>query len=219
MKQYNINAVRTSHYPNDPRWYDLCDEYGLYLIDEANLETHGVSGQAGQRDPDLARRPSWTAPCAWSSATRTTPASSSGRWATSRALAQPRGDGRLDSRATTPRAWSTTSAPAEDAPHRGHLVSAMYPRIEPHRRDGRGCRTTRGPSSCANTPTPWATACGNLKEYWDAIERYPRLHGRLHLGVGGPGHSAHASQTAASGSPTAAISATSPTTATSASTA
>ena len=40
MKQHNVNAVRTSHYPNDPRWLDLCDEYGLYVIDEANLESH-----------------------------------------------------------------------------------------------------------------------------------------------------------------------------------
>ena len=40
MKQFNINAVRTSHYPNDPRWYELCDEYGLYLYDEVNLESH-----------------------------------------------------------------------------------------------------------------------------------------------------------------------------------
>jgi len=42
MKQFNINAVRTSHYPNNPLWYDLCDEYGLYVIDETNLESHGV---------------------------------------------------------------------------------------------------------------------------------------------------------------------------------
>ena len=42
LKQFNFNAVRTSHYPNAPLWYDLCDEYGLYLIDEANLETHGL---------------------------------------------------------------------------------------------------------------------------------------------------------------------------------
>jgi beta-galactosidase len=44
LKTHNINAVRTSHYPDDPTWYDLCDEYGIYLIDEANLETHGVGG-------------------------------------------------------------------------------------------------------------------------------------------------------------------------------
>ena len=45
MKQFNFNAVRTSHYPNDPYFYDLCDEYGIYVMDEANLESHGVRGQ------------------------------------------------------------------------------------------------------------------------------------------------------------------------------
>ncbi|NIP26878.1 MAG: DUF4981 domain-containing protein [Phycisphaerae bacterium] len=44
LKQNNINAVRTSHYPDDPTWYDLCDKYGIYLIDEANLESHGLKG-------------------------------------------------------------------------------------------------------------------------------------------------------------------------------
>ncbi|AWX43714.1 Beta-galactosidase [Flagellimonas maritima] len=44
MKRFNINAVRTSHYPNDPRWYELCDEYGIYVMDEANLETHQLGG-------------------------------------------------------------------------------------------------------------------------------------------------------------------------------
>ncbi len=42
MKQLNINAVRTSHYPNDPRWYDLCDRYGIYIVGEANIESHGM---------------------------------------------------------------------------------------------------------------------------------------------------------------------------------
>ncbi len=42
MKQFNFNAVRTSHYPNHPRWYELCDELGLYVCDEANIETHGM---------------------------------------------------------------------------------------------------------------------------------------------------------------------------------
>lgn len=45
MKQFNINAVRTSHYPNDERWYKLCDKYGIYVMDEANLETHGLGGK------------------------------------------------------------------------------------------------------------------------------------------------------------------------------
>jgi beta-galactosidase len=42
MKQFNINADRTSHYPNDPNWYKLCDKYGIYIVDEANIETHGM---------------------------------------------------------------------------------------------------------------------------------------------------------------------------------
>ncbi len=57
MKKFNINAVRTSHYPNTPRWYELCDQYGLYVIDEANIESHGV----GPYDPDktLTDKPEW----------------------------------------------------------------------------------------------------------------------------------------------------------------
>ena len=51
MKQLNINAVRTSHYPDDPRWYDLCDEYGIYVTAEANLESHGM----GYGDKTLAK--------------------------------------------------------------------------------------------------------------------------------------------------------------------
>jgi len=52
MKQHNINAVRTSHYPNQSLWYDLCDEYGIYLIDEANLESHGSWQKMGKCDPE-----------------------------------------------------------------------------------------------------------------------------------------------------------------------
>ncbi|MGK7395924.1 MAG: glycoside hydrolase family 2 TIM barrel-domain containing protein [Candidatus Cyclobacteriaceae bacterium M3_2C_046] len=56
MKQNNINAVRTSHYPNVPAWYDLCDEYGLYVIDEGNIETHGFGNNKGNR---LSNDPEW----------------------------------------------------------------------------------------------------------------------------------------------------------------
>jgi beta-galactosidase len=45
MKQFNINAVRCSHYPNDPLWYKLCDKYGLYVVDEANIESHGMGAE------------------------------------------------------------------------------------------------------------------------------------------------------------------------------
>ncbi len=52
MKQFNVNAVRTCHYTNDPRWLDLCDEYGIYIFDECDLESHHVWGQ-------LAKDPQW----------------------------------------------------------------------------------------------------------------------------------------------------------------
>ena len=51
MKQNNLNAVRTCHYPNNSRWYQLCDEYGIYLIDETNLETHGANEIVPASDP------------------------------------------------------------------------------------------------------------------------------------------------------------------------
>ncbi len=55
FKQNNINAVRTCHYPDDPRWYDLCDKYGIYVIDEANIESHGM----GYGERSLAKDPAW----------------------------------------------------------------------------------------------------------------------------------------------------------------
>ena len=56
MKQANINAVRTSHYPNVSRWYELCDSLGLYVMDEADIEEHGLRGT-------LASTPDWHARC------------------------------------------------------------------------------------------------------------------------------------------------------------
>lgn len=53
IKQFNFNCIRTAHYPNDPYFYDLCDEYGILVMDEANLETHGLGGK-------LSNDPQWT---------------------------------------------------------------------------------------------------------------------------------------------------------------
>lgn len=57
MKQFNINAVRTSHYPDQPIWYELCDKYGLYVLDETGLESHGASDIIPASNPD------WTPVC------------------------------------------------------------------------------------------------------------------------------------------------------------
>jgi beta-galactosidase len=58
MKQFNLNAVRTSHYPDDPRWYELADEYGLYIVDEANIESHGMGYNLTRT---LGNDPAWKA--------------------------------------------------------------------------------------------------------------------------------------------------------------
>ena len=56
MKNANINSIRTSHYPDDPYFYELCDEYGFYVMDECDLETHGV-----RRKGVPGSNPMWTA--------------------------------------------------------------------------------------------------------------------------------------------------------------
>jgi len=56
MKMFNVNAVRTCHYPNNPLWYDLCDQYGIYVIDEANIESHGMGYDLGRT---LGNNPLW----------------------------------------------------------------------------------------------------------------------------------------------------------------
>jgi len=56
LRQYNLNAVRTCHYPDAPRWYELCDEYGIYLVDEANIESHGMGYD---KDKTLGNKPEW----------------------------------------------------------------------------------------------------------------------------------------------------------------
>ena len=58
MKSNNINAVRTSHYPQQELWYEMCDKYGLYLIDEADVESHGTGYNP---DVTLADKPEWAA--------------------------------------------------------------------------------------------------------------------------------------------------------------
>ena len=155
MKQFNINAVRTCHYPNDPRWYDLCDEYGLYLIDEANVETHGVWDR-------LAKDPAWLAafvergirmverdknhPCViiWSLGNE------SGYGPNHAAMA-----GWIQRVRPDP-ARSTTNRP-KHAPY-VDIVSPMYPRSPSASSSWPRGPARRARSSCASTPTPWATA-------------------------------------------------------------
>ena len=59
MKECNINAVRNSHYPNVARWYELCDAHGLYVVDEANIETHGMGSELSHKSFDPNYHPAY----------------------------------------------------------------------------------------------------------------------------------------------------------------
>ena len=103
MKQFNVNAVRCSHYPNDPYWLDLCDELGLYVIDEANLEAHAFYHQVGRRAPATPSAFLERAPAHGRRATSNHPAVI--LWSArqrDRLRTGSRGDGRLDAPRTDP---------------------------------------------------------------------------------------------------------------------
>ncbi|MFQ6038194.1 MAG: glycoside hydrolase family 2 TIM barrel-domain containing protein, partial [Candidatus Aminicenantales bacterium] len=175
MKQHNITTVRTSHYPNDPEWYELCDRYGLYVIDEANIESHGM----GYRPEEtLANRPEWEKahlgriirmverdknhPCViiWSMGNEAgdgTTFEAASRWIHKRDPSRP-----------------VHYERAELRPHTD-IYCPMYARI-PHL-----IRYASHPQSRPLILCEYAHAMGNsvgnLQDYWDIIEQYETLQG------------------------------------------
>ena len=181
MKQFNVNAVRTCHYPNDPRWYDLCDRYGIYLIDEANIETHGVWDLL-TKDPAwktafmergirmVERDKNHPSVIIWSLGNE------SGYGPNHQALANcihghdPTRPVFYDS-ATMDRVYQgPETAPEID------IVSTMYPRLDRLIEMAQAPGETR-PFIMAEYAHSMGNSPGNLKEYWDIIETYPRLQG------------------------------------------
>jgi len=182
MKQFNVNAVRTCHYPNDPRWYDLCDRFGFYLIDEANLETHGTLDK-------LARDPAWEAAylergarmvardknhpsvIVWSLGNE------SGYGPNHDAMAGwiRRHDPTRPVHYEGATGWGGTYEGPEDAPA-VDVVSVMYPTVERIVELAQIPGETRPLIMCEYAHA-MGNSCGNLREYWDAIEAHPRLQG------------------------------------------
>ncbi len=172
MKRFNINAVRTCHYPNDPRWYDLCDRYGLYVIDEANLETHGV-WDIPTRDPvwrtAFVERGSRMVerdknhPCVviWSLGNE------SGHGPNHAAMA----DWIHGNDPTRPVLYDA----AEHEPY-VDIVSTMYPTLERLAELAQRPGELR-PFVMCEYAHAMGNSPGNLKEYWDLIARQPRLRG------------------------------------------
>ena len=176
MKQHNVNAVRTLHYPNDPRWLDLCDQYGLYVIDEADLETHGFGYEA----PDIpARRPEWRdafVDRARRMVERDKNHPSIIMWS----LGNESGYGpNHDAMAE----WIRGADPTRLLHYEGagdspmvDLVSTMYPTVDRLIEEGKRTDDDR-PFFMCEYAHAMGNGPGNLKEYWEAIRAHPRLLG------------------------------------------
>ena len=172
MKQFNINAVRTCHYPDDPRWYELCDRYGLYVIDEANIESHGLwdrfTKDPAWREAFLARgsrmferdknHPSIII---WSLGNE------SGYGPNHAALA----DWLHQADSTRPVFYDA----ARDEPY-VDIISTMYPTLEALIDFATVPGETRPFIMCEYAHS-MGNSPGNLKEYWETIAAYPRLRG------------------------------------------
>jgi beta-galactosidase len=175
LKQNNINAVRTSHYPDHPLWLDLCDRFGIYLIDEANIESHGM-GYKPERT--LGNNPDWKEAHldrAISMVERDKNHPSVIIWS----MGNEAGDG-VNFEAVS--AWihqrdKTRPIHYERALTRPHvdIVSPMYARIEGIVEYARKPQTR--PLILCEYAHAMGNSVGNLKEYWEAIEKYKHLQG------------------------------------------
>ncbi len=172
MKQHNVNAVRTSHYPNDPRWYDLCDQYGIFLYDEANLESHGVWDR-------LAKDPLWQAAFV-DRAARMVERDKNHPSVLVWSLGNESGYGpNHDAMAAWIRARDKTRLlhyhPAGDSPILD-ILGPMYPSVDEIIAMAQKPDETRPVVMCEYAHS-MGNSTGNLKEYWDAVRAYPRLCG------------------------------------------
>ncbi|CAM5458965.1 glycoside hydrolase family 2 TIM barrel-domain containing protein [Streptomyces griseorubiginosus] len=173
IKRLNINSVRTSHYPNNPQWLELADEYGLYLVDETNLETHGIRGEYPGNHPD------WSRACvarAQNMVHRDKNHASVVIWS----LGNEAGGG---STFVNMRDWIKSYDPTrvvqyegDDRPTISEIRSEMYDspaRVEQHARNTADTR----PYVMIEYCHAMGNSNGNFKKYWDIIRRYPVLQG------------------------------------------
>ena len=180
MKRNNINAVRTSHYPNDTEWYSLCDEYGLYVMDEANIESHELWAD---RKYYIAEKPEWKA--AWidrglSMANRDKNHPSIFCWSMGNETgwganfdAMYKAIKSLDP--TRPIHYESKTPAYANVLSRYDIISTMYPSlnniVELMNQDA-----TRPVIICEYAHT-MGNSLGNFKKYWTLFYKYPRLQG------------------------------------------
>ena len=183
MKKFNINAVCTAHYPNCPRWYELCDEYGLYLIDEANIEAHSLYNRLSH-DPQYLN--SWMER-GIRMVERDKNHPSIVQWS----LGNESGYGiNHDALAGWIRGYDPTRPVhyegaisrnlGTDRWQRGYratdFVCPMYPTVADIIEYAEDPTSDR-PLIMCEFAHAMGNSCGNLKEYWDAVRKYPILQG------------------------------------------
>jgi len=181
MKSNNINAVRTSHYPEPERWYELCDKFGLYLIDESNIESHGIGYN---KDVTLSDQPEWAA-AHLDRAMRAVERDKNHPSVIIWSLGNEAGDGhnmlanynwikkRDHSRPVQyERAEKITNT------HERHtdIWCPMYASIEYIERYALNPENDRPLIQCEYAHA-MGNSVGNLQDYWDVIEKYPILQG------------------------------------------
>jgi len=174
MKLANVNAVRTCHYPNDPRWYELCDEYGLYVVDEADIESHGM----GYGPDSLAKDPVW-GPAHLDRVERMVERDKNHPSVIIWSLGNEAGDGVNFEQAY---AWLKKRDPSrpvqyERAELRSHtdIFCPMYDSIESMVKYA-STKQARPLIQCEYAHS-MGNSTGNLQDYWDAIESHDQLQG------------------------------------------
>jgi len=181
MKSNNLNAVRTSHYPQQELWYELCDKYGLYLIDEANIESHGMGYN---KDVTLADKPEWAdahLTRMQSMVERDKNHPSVIIWS----MGNEAGDGHnflngykwiKERDNTRPVQYERAEKSTNTTERHTDIMCPMYARIEQIEAYAKDDQNDR-PLILCEYAHAMGNSVGNLQDYWDVIEKYPKLQG------------------------------------------
>ncbi|GAA4328850.1 glycoside hydrolase family 2 TIM barrel-domain containing protein [Flaviaesturariibacter amylovorans] len=182
MKQYNINAVRTAHYPNDPYWLKLCDEYGLYVIDEANVEIHGM-GVLPQRNFDTTVHPAYLpewAPSIMDRIVRMVERDKNHASVVIWSMGNECGNGKVFHDAYLWMKGRDAARPVlfeqSDEDWNTDIVSPMYPSIQ-HMKKYANDRTKSRPYIMCEFSHAMGNSSGNFQTYFDIIKASPHMQG------------------------------------------
>ncbi|WP_073123224.1 glycoside hydrolase family 2 TIM barrel-domain containing protein [Reichenbachiella agariperforans] len=182
MKQNNINAVRTSHYPQNSLWYKLCDQYGLYLVDEANIETHGM-GAEWQSWFDKTRHPAYLpewAPAHLDRMQRLVERDKNHPSVIIWSLGNECGNGPVfyEGYQWIKERDNTRLVQFEQAGENENtdIVCPMYPSIE-HMKKYAGATDKTRPFIMCEYSHAMGNSSGNFQEYWDIIMSSPQMQG------------------------------------------